>query len=188
MVMFRDSSNKKRQLKGGQPFLLYWQKEGGTDFYPLALREGKDMIFKEEISRNDIVQFMFDLGQQDDVTSMSASHRPLLYRVGGGGWSWPSQRKGTHYYLASAGSGNDMRRVRKLVEYPDGVHFALQMNIDYKGDAWISWLEHTDSIRMQVSDDRAYLVAVRHGDAFDDALGETSTFSKRTQEDLIDSD
>ncbi|MEE2040898.1 hypothetical protein Q8791_27125 [Nocardiopsis sp. CT-R113] len=190
MVMFRNSSDKKAQLKGGQPFVLYWQKEGGTDYYPLAQWEGKDMVFKEEVSREDVVQFKFDISQQTDVTSASVRNQPLLYRVGNGQWSRLGQRKGHAYYLAGGHLDNAIRGVRELVDRSHSglISFSLRMDVVNKADVWISQREHTGSIRVSESEhDRANLVAVRHGDAFDDALGQTSVFSKHTR-DLAVSD
>ncbi|MEU6263684.1 hypothetical protein [Saccharopolyspora shandongensis] len=55
-----------------------------------------------------------------------------------------------------------------------------------KSSASISNTETNGSIRMRDrQDDRAWLVAVRHGDDWSDPFGSQTTFAKRSWADLI---
>ncbi|MEV5540250.1 hypothetical protein AB0L13_25725 [Saccharopolyspora shandongensis] len=70
--------------------------------------------------------------------------------------------------------------------YGDQLRFALRMDIVSRDDAWISNTETTGSIRMRDrQQDRAWLVAVRHGEDWTDPFGSQTTFAKRSWADLI---
>ncbi|WP_326734033.1 hypothetical protein [Streptomyces sp. NBC_01022] len=201
MVMYKDSGNKSRQLKGGQPFVLYWQEGGTTSCFPFSLPdEGKDMIPGDEVSRDDVVQFKFDIDEQRDVKPENVEGKSLLYRVGSDArWKQPMvQRRRDadgHFTHFLCGEEAFLRTdaeetipghaVRRLDDF-EGM-FQLLLEADDPGiGKWVSAEKKDGSIQV-TQFGGAQLFAVRHGDAFDDALGETQTFSKRTWDDLANS-
>ncbi|WP_406265547.1 hypothetical protein OH799_18505 [Nocardia sp. NBC_00881] len=54
--------NVKRPLKGGQRFLLYWNPQGNSWFYPMGVESHLDFSPKDEVARADVLEFMFDPG------------------------------------------------------------------------------------------------------------------------------
>jgi hypothetical protein len=182
---------------GYQPFILYWNPKDSRDFYPVGLWNNTDMSPKSEVSKSEVLVFRFKTkdGQHLNAADLSplggSATRPAIpfEWVKGTSTSWqlPSQRKGNDYYLAAVQSGSNqwsMRGVRTCNGYADGIRFALWMDIEGKGDSWISDQDNTGSIRMQATTERrAYLVAVRYGT--NDPFGSQTTFRKRTWNDLI---
>ncbi|RPK78452.1 hypothetical protein [Streptomyces sp. ADI98-10] len=203
MVMYKDSSNKNHQLKGGQPFILYWRGEDASSCFPLALPGGgKDMIPGDEVSRDEVVQFKFDIDEQRDVTPANVERKSLLYRVGSDApWKQPmiETRRDADGHFTDFLCGEEARMhsddaeraipghaIRRLDDYQIVFRLSLEAG-DPQVGSWISARKKDGSIQVE-GHTEASLFAVRHGDAFDDALGETQTFSKRTWEDLASSD
>lgn len=183
-IHYKDRDNKAKRLGGQMPFILYWHKRDGDRFYPVGLWEGKDFSPKESVSRDDVVQLKFDA--EGDLDALSLLDASLFFRVGSGAWSRPVQRKGKYHYLAANGSSNSMRQVKSAKIYDEEIRFALRMDIAGAGDSWIADEEYTGSIRMRDTEARrAYLVAVRHGTAFDDPFGDVLTFRARSWADLV---
>ncbi|MEV0056123.1 hypothetical protein AB0H34_37255 [Saccharopolyspora shandongensis] len=185
LLKYRGKNNATGALGGGQPFLLYWCKEDKDWFYPVGLWEYTDFSPKNTVSKSEILQFKFDTDKNVlDVSALLGT--PLLCRLGSESWSRPVQRKGQNFYIARGTGSMPMRSVQNAVIYGDQLRFALRMDIVSRDDAWISNTETTGSIRMRDrQQDRAWLVAVRHGDDWTDPFGSQTTFAKRSWADLI---
>lgn len=186
MVNFRGPDNALHQLKGGQPFVLYWQQRNDTWLYPLGLWSGKDMMPKESISRDEVLVFRIDGNDTENLYASNIPGRGLRYHWGSRGWEKPVQRKGQQHYFAHTGSSNSMTSIQNASEANNAIRLALRMNISGAGDSWISDEQNTGSIRMQDNSSRASgLVAVRYGTGFDDALGSEQVLQKRLYSDLV---
>ncbi|MER8099336.1 hypothetical protein [Kitasatospora sp. NPDC094016] len=196
-IHFRGAGSSRSPLQAQMPFILYWKKKGESYYDPVGLVDNKDMSPKSEVHRDDVLQFRFGGIRGENLTGPiitgpdkywawdPSRGLPLEFREGAwGSWSDPIQRKGQNFYLAAKAGGTPMspiRRVNRCHAYGDGVRFALRMDIQLQGDAWISDEHTTGSIRMQNPEARrAYLVAVRYGTDFDDPFGSQTVFRRRT--------
>ncbi|XKK39730.1 hypothetical protein HFP72_02295 [Nocardiopsis sp. ARC36] len=168
---------RKETLKGGTPFVLYWNRSDMGIFYPVGLLGGTggdkhDFNYKDGVSPDSVLQFRFDTAE-DELTETKLEDTNLQFRRGRtGSWERAVQRKGNDYYIAAQGSDNSMVGIQEAKVYDDQIRFALRMDIAGKGDSWISADDNTGSIRMRDdSNRRAHLVALRRGDSADDATG-----------------
>ncbi|MFE6685176.1 hypothetical protein ACFVFQ_01745 [Streptomyces sp. NPDC057743] len=175
----------KVPLTGGTPFVLYWDKGDQGIFYPVTFyggggSAGEDFAYYTKgqegkgIPASAVLQLRFDTAEEH-LTPESLAGKPLQYRNGRtGSWIRPYQRKGDYYYIAGSNSGeNRMRSIKRAVVYEgDRIRFALRMDIEGKGDSWLSRDEHLGSIRMR-DDEKLWgrLIAHRRGDVANDATG-----------------
>ncbi|KAF9565963.1 hypothetical protein EC968_003993 [Mortierella alpina] len=157
----------RSDLKNGQPFICYIERQNANrEYYAVGL-EGKDF------------GYVSTYGEEAVVFAFYKDSTP----VGGPLGDWPNtrlcravktsqgydyvstgQRKGTDYYWA-----NDFEwRFQGITDFATSSSdkgYRLRMNIANKGDAWISDDENTGSIRMRDnSDDRAILYFVTFSD------------------------
>ena len=188
-LQYRTADNTKENLTGQTPFFLYWwhRLEPGW-FYPVGAWDQKDMSPKESALARDLVAFRFSAAAGEPLTGESIQGRKLEYRVPGTTDTWisPSQRKGVEYCFALNGGEWPFRSVARCYVYDDAIRFALRIDMDDKGDAWIADETVTSSIRMQSPEgDRAALVAVSYGDGENPYQSPTQVIERRTWDDLV---
>ncbi|MFD6393151.1 hypothetical protein [Nocardia sp. NPDC060259] len=179
-LYYHAANGSRQQLKYDMPFLMWWLPRTGGVYYPVGLWDGQDAMPKDQVSKADIVQWRIrkpDTHHQHPLPDYV--YWPLQWRQGTGGWKNVYQRKGSNYYLAVNGSWW-MRGVRSVKSY-NTPYFAFYMDIEGKGDSWISDETTTGSIRMQDSvSRRAYIVPRHFGTTDDDPFGSATSFSKST--------
>jgi hypothetical protein len=187
-LQYRTADNTKQNLTGQTPFFLYWwhRLEPGW-FYPVGVAEQKDMSPQKSAVARDLVPFRFSAPVGEPLTWESIQGRKLEYRVRGTTtWANPSQRKGVEYCFALSGGEWPFQSVARCFVYDDAIRFALRMDMDNKGDAWIADETITNSIRMQSpEDDRAALIAVSYGDGENPYQSPDQMIDRRTWDDLV---
>ncbi|WP_280249631.1 hypothetical protein [Nocardia abscessus] len=182
----------KRPIKGGMRFLLYWNPRSSDWFYPVGIESHYDFSPKDEVSRDDVLEFLFDPRDDDKwdqyLTAGDIENSILFCGRRRDSWRNPAQRKGQDYYInMHVGADNGMVGIDDCLIYEDAIRFALRMDIRYRDDSWISDETNTGSIRMQdKTDRRAYMVAVHYGDDWD-PFGSETVFRKRSWNDLVNS-
>lgn len=186
-LQYRTADNTKENLTGQTPFFLYWwhRLEPGW-FYPVGVSE-KDMSPKDWAPAGDLVAFRFSAPAGEPLTGESIQGRKLEYRVPDTDtWINPSQRKGVEYCFALNGGEWPFQSVARCYVYDDAIRFALRMDMENKGDAWIADETITSSIRMQSPEgDRAALIAVSYGDGENPYHSPTERIERRTWDDLV---